>query len=161
MSVIPVALGICPAGMAAYCWSHIGPVAQRADHRRFGVSMVHPLCHHRSTVAHSGGGLDVGVVGEAAPSNRFNPHRRCRCNHWLGVVDHRLGVVDHRCNSVVDHRLGMVDHRCDSVVDGRLHSNRLSHLVDGLGHGHSWLGHRHCWLCHRLNIGGLLDIGGL
>ena len=123
--------------------------------------MVHPLGHHRGTVVHSGGGLDVGVVGEAAPSNRFNPHRRCRCNHWLGVVDHRLGVVDHRCNSVVDHRLGMVDHRCDSVVDGRLHSNRLSHLVDGLGHGHCWLGHRHSWLCHRLNIGGLLDIGGL
>ena len=153
MFVIPVALGICPAGMAAYCWSHIGPVAQRADHRRFGVSMVHPLCHHRSTVAHSGGGLDVGVVGEA-PSNCFNPHRRCRCNHWLGVVDHR-------CNSVVNHGLGMVDHGCDSVVDGRLHSNRLSHLVDRLGHSHSRLSHRHCWLCHRLNIGGLLDIGGL
>ena len=122
--------------------------------------MVHPLGHHRGTVAHSGR-LDVGMVGEGPSSNCFNPQRRCRCNYWLGVVDHRLGVVDHRCNSVVDHRLGMVDHRCDSVVDGRLHSNRLSHLVDGLGHGHSWLGHRHCWLCHRLNIGGLLDIGRL
>ena len=133
-------------------------MAQRADHNRLGISMVHPLSYHRGSVAHSGGGLDVGMVRVAAPCSN---HCRCRCNHRLGMVDHRLGVVDHRCNSLVDHRLGMMDHGCNSVVDSRLHSNWLSHLVDGLGHGHSWLGHRHCWLCHRLNVGGLLDIGGL